>query len=66
MQVDALRIDPKQTGRYEYVRYPTAYSVAKEALSNEGIHGLYKGYWATLASFGPFSALYFVFYENVR
>ncbi|KAI9034641.1 mitochondrial carrier family [Hyaloraphidium curvatum] len=29
----------------------------------EGIRGLYKGYWATLASFGPNSALYFMFYE---
>ena len=32
----------------------------------EGIAGLYRGYGATLASFGPFSALYFVFYERVR
>jgi hypothetical protein len=28
--------------------------------------GIYKGYWATLASFGPFSALYFVFYERCK
>merc|ERR1712136_77984 len=28
--------------------------------------GLYKGYWATLGSFGPFSALYFVFYEKSK
>ncbi|CAE8720927.1 unnamed protein product [Polarella glacialis] len=33
---------------------------------SEGILGLYKGYYATLASFGPFSALYFVFYEQAR
>jgi len=31
-------------------------------LRTEGRRGIYKGYAATLASFGPFSALYFVFY----
>jgi hypothetical protein len=28
--------------------------------------GLYKGYAATLLSFGPFSALYFMFYEKAK
>lgn len=28
--------------------------------------GLYRGYGATVMSFGPFSALYFVFYEQLR
>jgi Mitochondrial carrier protein len=32
----------------------------------EGLRGLYKGYGATLASFGPFSALYFTFYEQMK
>lgn len=32
----------------------------------EGFSGIYKGYAATLASFGPFSALYFVFYERFK
>ena len=31
----------------------------------EGLRGIYKGYWATLLSFGPFSALYFGLYEKV-
>ncbi|KAH9260234.1 hypothetical protein BASA81_001403 [Batrachochytrium salamandrivorans] len=31
-----------------------------------GLRGLYKGYFVTLCSFGPFSALYFSFYELVR
>ena len=33
---------------------------------NEGLRGIYKGYAATLGSFGPFSALYFVFYEEFQ
>lgn len=32
----------------------------------EGPLGYYRGYAATLMSFGPFSALYFVFYEQLK
>eukprot|EP00934_Nitzschia_sp_Nitz4_P004058 Nitzschia sp. Nitz4//scaffold13_size275219//56687//57844//NITZ4_000851-RA/size275219-exonerate_protein2genome-gene-0.43-mRNA-1//-1//CDS//3329535945//4048//frame0 len=35
-------------------------------LRTEGLSGIYKGYGATLLSFGPFSALYFVFYEKFK
>ncbi len=33
---------------------------------SEGLLGCYRGYGATLMSFGPFSALYFVFYEQFK
>ena len=33
---------------------------------SEGARGIYRGYGATLVSFGPFSALYFVFYEYLK
>ena len=32
----------------------------------EGLTGLYKGYGATVLSFGPFSGLYFMFYEKIK
>jgi len=32
----------------------------------EGIAGFYRGYGATVMSFGPFSALYFSFYEQLK
>ncbi|KAA0148721.1 hypothetical protein FNF29_06503 [Cafeteria roenbergensis] len=32
----------------------------------EGLAGVYRGYWATVGSFGPFSALYFAFYEAAK
>ena len=35
-------------------------------LQQEGIRGLYRGYGATLASFGPFSAFYFMFVERLK
>ena len=33
---------------------------------NEGFRGVYKGYNATLLSYGPFSALYFFLYEEIK
>ena len=38
----------------------------REIMKHEGWRGIYKGYAATLGSFGPFSALYFVFYEKLK
>ena len=32
----------------------------------EGARGLYRAYGATVMSFGPFSALYFLFYEKLK
>jgi hypothetical protein len=38
----------------------------RSIISTEGIRGLYRGYGATLASFGPFSAFYFMFVEQFK
>jgi uncharacterized protein (DUF849 family) len=42
----------------------SAADAARKILASEGVSGIYRGYGATLASFGPFSALYFMLYEN--
>ena len=41
-------------------------STVRNILAEEGIRGLYRGYGATLASFGPFSAFYFMFVEFLK
>lgn len=46
--------------------YKNGYDALKQILKTEGLKGIYKGYGATLASFGPFSAFYFTFYEQVK
>ena len=38
----------------------------RQIKKTEGIRGLYRAYGATVLSFGPFSALYFLFYENLK
>lgn len=48
------------------IPYKGSWDALKNILQTEGINGIYKGYGATLASFGPFSALYFVFYEQLK
>ena len=35
-------------------------------IKNEGIPGLYRAYMATVMSFGPFSAIYFMVYEELK
>jgi hypothetical protein len=32
----------------------------------DGVRNLYKGYWITLGTFGPYSALYFYGYERMK
>lgn len=51
--------------KHTYI-YNGSYDALKKIMRNEGLAGIYKGYLATLASFGPFSAFYFVFYEEMK
>jgi hypothetical protein len=46
--------------------YRNAWDAVRQISKTEGLAGIYRGYAATLASFGPFSALYFVFYEKLK
>ena len=47
-------------------KYKGNIHAVKTILRTEGFRGVYKGYGATVASFGPFSALYFMFYEKLK
>jgi hypothetical protein len=43
--------------------YNSDIHAVKHIFKNEGIRGIYKAYGATVMSFGPLSAFYFMFYE---
>ena len=47
-------------------KYSGGLDAFRTIMRTEGIKGIYKAYGATVASFGPFSALYFVFYEKFK
>eukprot|EP00924_Labyrinthula_sp_SR-Ha-C_P015434 maker-scaffold_84-snap-gene-0.48-mRNA-1 protein AED:0.01 eAED:0.01 QI:85/1/1/1/1/1/2/94/312 len=53
----------KQTAK---IYYSSTLDAVKKIRSNEGFFALYKGYGATVLSFGPFSAFYFMFYEKMK
>jgi hypothetical protein len=57
---DTLRKPPQS------YQYNGSWDALQQIIRTEGVKGIYRGYWATLASFGPFSALYFVFYERFK
>lgn len=44
-------------------RYRNSLDALRTIARNEGVAGLYKGYWSTLASFGPYSGMYFLSLE---
>jgi hypothetical protein len=46
--------------------YTGSYDALVKIAKHEGMCGVYKGYAATLASFGSFSAFYFMFYERLK
>ncbi len=47
-------------------QYASDLDAFRQILKTEGIRGLYRAYGATVGSFGPFSALYFMFYEQIK
>jgi len=47
-------------------QYHGSYDAMRKILQHEGFSGIYKGYGATLLSFGPFSAIYFGLYEFMK
>lgn len=48
---------------YIFCRYKNTLHAIKSIASQEGLRGIYKGYGATVASFGPLSAINFATYE---
>jgi len=46
--------------------YTGGLDAIRSIVRTEGFVGFYRGYGATVMSFGPFSALYFMFYEELK
>jgi hypothetical protein len=47
-------------------KYLNSYQTFFKIVSTEGIRGLYKGYWAAIATYGPFVGIYFMCYEQMK
>ncbi|CAI5701604.1 unnamed protein product [Peronospora effusa] len=64
MQVQGQSKDAVKTVQKIY--YRNTLDAVQTIARTEHLGSLYKGYFATLLSFGPFSALYFMFYEKAK
>ena len=64
--VDVLKERLQVQSKLKTYKYSSDLNAFTQVLRNEGIRGLYKAYPATVFSFGPFSAFYFLFYEKMK
>jgi hypothetical protein len=64
--VDVIKERLQVQHRGDSLNYKGGWDALVKISRTEGLSGIYKGYAATLASFGPFSALYFVLYERFK
>ncbi|CAI5741874.1 unnamed protein product [Peronospora destructor] len=62
-----VQVQPKGASKtVQKIYYRNTLDAVQIIARTEHFGGLYKGYFATLLSFGPFSALYFMFYEKAK
>lgn len=64
--VDVIKERLQIQHRTDSFQYRGGWDAMIQISKTEGLRGIYKGYGATLASFGPFSALYFMLYEKFK
>ena len=61
--VDVVKERRQVQSTLKNYHYASDLDAIRKIRATEGIRGLYRAYGATVMSFGPFSALYFMFYE---
>ena len=64
--VDVLKERLQVQSKLKVYHYTSDINAFSQVFKTEGLRGLYKAYPATVLSFGPFSALYFTFYEMLK
>lgn len=64
--VDVIKERLQIQHKTDSFQYRGGWDALIQISKTEGVRGIYKGYGATLASFGPFSALYFMLYEQFK
>eukprot|EP00163_Fabomonas_tropica_P019063 TRINITY_DN3352_c0_g1_i1.p1 TRINITY_DN3352_c0_g1~~TRINITY_DN3352_c0_g1_i1.p1 ORF type:complete len:234 (-),score=52.42 TRINITY_DN3352_c0_g1_i1:608-1309(-) len=64
--MDVVKQNLQIQGHGDKVLYQGSVDCLRKIGQSEGIRGLYKGYWASIATFGPWAALYFLGYEQCK
>ena len=65
IDVTKERLQIQEQGKSS-TNYRGSVDALRTIMRTEGVRGMYKGYGATVGSFGPFSAFYFTFYEQFK
>ena len=64
--VDVIKERRQVQSNLKTFAYRSDLDAIRQVLHSEGVRGLYRAYAATVMSFGPFSAFYFLFYEKLK
>jgi len=64
--VDVIKERRQVQNTVKYFAYKNDLDAIKTIIKQEGVRGYYKAYGATVFSFGPMSAFYFMFYEYFK
>lgn len=64
--IDVIKERRQVQANLKMYSYKSDLDALKQIKGTEGVRGLYRAYGATVLSFGPFSALYFMFYEKIK
>eukprot|EP01133_Synstelium_polycarpum_P002336 gene2336-2650_t len=62
LQVQSLALHANPTHTF----YKGSFHAARTIVREEGVRGLYKGFWPSLATFGPLIGIYFATYEKTK
>jgi len=60
------RLQVQRNNRVGLTNYRGNIHAIQSIMRHEGLRGIYKGYFATILSFGPFSGFMFLFYERLK
>ena len=64
--IDVIKERRQVQSTLKAYEYTSDLDAIRQIKMTEGIRGLYRAYAATVLSFGPFSALYFMLYEQTK
>ncbi|CAD8111393.1 unnamed protein product [Paramecium primaurelia] len=66
LPIDVIKERLQVQSNIKVFDYKNTFDAIQKILRSEGVVGLYRAYGATVASYGPFSAFYFMFYEKLK
>lgn len=66
LPIDVVKERMQVQSKLKCYNYSGSINAIFNIMRDEGLKGLYRGFGATLGFFGPYSALYFMFYEELK